>query len=259
MLVLTPEPPLTTATGVFRLLDLPPELRLRIYESALAITGVLSLTSTKTHRKVIQPAISPALLRTCKQIYYEIDSLLFSDNEICISVNAHDTCWPTIPDSLLPPRVLPKVQHLCVVLDCTNYFNASYADVDFSPFEALVSLKTLRIAMIYRKQYPSQKLTPLHISDYKDYNVVAQILERVPATALVTYGTVPGSAQHDFLQQLRTMRMQESGKRAQEAPVADLEDAGSGVKGLVRGARCGRGRDARLEGRSQERRLPLRL
>ncbi|KAF2764315.1 hypothetical protein EJ03DRAFT_256674, partial [Teratosphaeria nubilosa] len=139
------------------LFDLPPELRLRIYEYSLAPTGVLSLTSTKTNRKLIQPAVVPALLRTCKQINDEIDSLLFSDNQICISVNAHDTCWRTISESLLPQRVLEKVQHLCVILDCTNYFNASYADVDFSPFEALVSLKTIRIAMIYRKQYTSQK------------------------------------------------------------------------------------------------------
>ncbi|KAK5123811.1 hypothetical protein LTR85_002447 [Meristemomyces frigidus] len=123
-------------------------------------------------------------------------------------------------------------------MDCTNYFNASYSDVDFAAFEALVSLKTLRIAMIYRRNHESQVLAPLHIPELPDFNVVAQILERIPANTKLSFGTVSGSQQSQMTSDLIGKgggRARGNGGMIVEAPPTDLEAAATGVKELVRG------------------------
>ncbi|KAK0279028.1 hypothetical protein LTR35_008763 [Friedmanniomyces endolithicus] len=226
-------------TGPFRLFDLPSELRLRIYECALAPTGILSLTSTASKRSAVTPIITPALLATCHQIHHEADNMLTSDNEVTITVNAHDTCWPTIPSKRLPPPVLRRLQHMCVILDCTDYFNSSYAEVDFEAFQYLSSLQTLRLAMVYRKHYATQTLAPLYIPQLREFNVVAQILERVPASTRLLFGTEKGTWQHGVVQSMNGMRALYRDRQGtlEEAPAADLEAAARGVPGLVRGCK----------------------
>jgi len=223
----------------FRLFDLPSELRLRIYEYTLAPSGLLFLVPTKSKRFAVEPAVTPNLLATCRQVHNEADGILYSENEICISVNAHDTCWPTISEKRLPQRVLEELQHMFVLLDCTDYFNSSYADIDLAPFEALVSLKTLRLAMIYRRNHATQILSPLHIHALREFNLVTQVLERVPASTLVSYGTVAGSQQDTMVQHIVEMRRRGIGGNIAEGLVTDLEAAGKGVKDLVRGCKSG--------------------
>lgn len=236
----------------FRLFDLPSELRLRIYEFALAPSGFLGLTTTKQQRFAVKPAITTQLLRTCRQVHHEADGIIYSDNEVCIAIDAHDTCWPSISEARLPQRVLEQLQHMCVILDCTNYFNASYADVDFAAFEALVSLKTLRIAMIYRRNHDSQVLAPLHIPELPDFNVVYQILERIPATTKLSFGITLGSQQSEMVLDLIGKgggRARGNGGVIVEAPPGDLEAAATGVKELVRGCKSGGTLDVYTEAR----------
>jgi hypothetical protein len=240
-------PPLPTWTAPFRLFDLPSELRLRIYEMALAPTGVLCLSSTKTKRRAVIPNICPALLLASRRIYDEARKVLLEQNEIMITVNAHDTCWPTISEDRLPQRLLERLLHLCVVLDCTEYFNASYADVDFGAFEALTSLKTLRVAMIYRKHYPSQMLAPLHIPQLREFNILAQILERIPASTKLFFGTESGTQQHEVVLALLAMRKAGHSGVVEEALAAHLESAAVGVPGLVRGCKSDASHDVFAE------------
>ena len=232
-----------TWSGPFRLFDLPPELRLRIYEMALAPAGILYLTSTNVRRRAVIPAITPALLATNHQIYHEASKILLDQNEVTIRVDAHDTCWPTISEARLPQEVLERLQHFCVILDCTDYFNASYADVDFDAFAALTSLKSLRLTSIYRRNQPNQVLAPLHIPQLKDFNVVAQILERIPASTKLYFGTEKGSKQHEAVEVLLEVRAGGDGGPVEEAPAADLEAAAVGVPGLIRGCKSAIGGD----------------
>ena len=234
---------------VFRLFDLPSELRVRIFEFALAPTGTLCLTTTSSKRFAVEPVITPALLAASLQVYRECDNILYAENEVCISVSAHDTCWPTISEKRLPQRVLTQLQHMSIILDCTNYFNASYDDVDLAAFEALISLRTMRIAMVYRENYPSQCLAPLHIPQLREYNIVAQVLERLPASTKVSYGSVEGSQQSVMIGGILEGRAKAMAGKLVEARASDLEDAARGVRDLVRGCKSGQTVDVFAESR----------
>lgn len=233
----------------FRLFDLPPELRLRIYEYALAPSGVLCLTSTKTKRFAVEPLPTTQLLATCRKIHSEADGILFSDNEICITVDAHDTCWPTISEKRLPQRILEKLQHMCVILDCTSNFRADYDDVDLAAFKALTALKTMRIAVIYRKYDDFQPVGPW---PERSHNIGAQLLERIPASTVVSYGTTPNSQQDGMLVKAVSTRMraQRDECTIEQASAAVLEAAATDVVDLVRGCLSGQTADVFAESRA---------
>lgn len=172
-----------------RLLDLPAELRLRIWEYTLAPTGTIALSRTKTKRFATTPILGPTLLATCRQIHSEAAAILYSENCLYLKVDAHDNCWPTISKSRLPQRVLQKLQHMSVNLDCTGYMWTSYADVDWTAFTALVSLQTLRIAVTAQARYARDVGQPSH--EYlsgKTQELLREVLERVPKSTKVVYG-----------------------------------------------------------------------
>jgi hypothetical protein len=195
------------------LLELPAELRIRIYEYALAPTGSLALTSTRTKRRATVPVLAPALLSTCRQIHSAAAHILYAENSICITVDAHDTCWPTIAEARLPQRVLKKLQHLTVLLDATSYFNASYSDVDWTAFSALVSLRTLRIALITVGGTPAganfvtRRLR--HLPDLVA-ELLPEILERIPASTELVYATMADSEERKISE--RAIEVRERGR-----------------------------------------------
>ena len=189
--------------GRCRLLRLPAELRNRIYEYALAPTGTICLSTSKSKRFATSPVVAPALLATCKQINEEATGVLYSENSICISVDAHDTCWPTISESRLPQRILEKLQHICIILDCTAYFRASYEDVDWCAFTALTSLRTLRIAVV-NLQNTDDIASALGLESFE--GLFTQIYERIPATTNIVYGTRMGSGDRDMLERVVELR-----------------------------------------------------
>jgi hypothetical protein len=195
------------ATTPSRLLALPAELRLRIYSFALAPTGSIYLHRTPTKRHAVTPStISPALLATNRQIHAEATGVLYTENTVHIAVDAHDTAWPAINEARTPQPVLQKIEHLCILLDCTSVlWGSRYGSVDFEALTALTALRSLRLralalpdeveededddpaAAANAQQVPSAPVEPTW--KFKDFPLLAvEILERVPVTTKILYG-----------------------------------------------------------------------
>jgi hypothetical protein len=184
------------------LLALPAELRLQIYTSVLAPTGTLYLHRTPTKRHAITPSITPALLATNRQIHAEATGVLYTENTVHIAIDAHDTAWPAINEARLPLRVLGKLEHLCVLLDCTAVFWGRYAGVDFEAFTALEALRTLRVRVLALEDRVEEEDEEDGDDDQKSGQgpveatwkfkkfplLVVEILERVPVATRIFYG-----------------------------------------------------------------------
>lgn len=212
------------------ILSIPTELRLLIYSHILSPTQTLTLTSTPTHRHAVQPQITPALLATCHQIHHEAQPLLYAEDTITLTIDAHETYWPPISESRLPQRVLEKIEHLCVVFDCTGSLYGSYEEVDFAAFEALVKLKTLRIGMIYAGDV-----------DQSAHELFTEVLMRVPRDARVLCGIEEGSQEGRLLEDVLRAR-REVRQNPEEIKVMGkdfIERSVAKVPGEVRGMKNG--------------------
>lgn len=181
------------------LLALPAELREQIYNLCLCPTGVLHLTTTKSKRHATSPILAPALLATNRQINREASDLLLA-NEICLILDAHDTCWPIISETRLPQNVLEKLEHVFFILDCTSNFRASYEDVDFTALEALISLKKLRLAVMFDEASGLEDV-------FEEFNALTEILSRVPAKTEFVSEVVEGSQQAEYVREAIENRM----------------------------------------------------
>lgn len=83
-----------------------------------------------------------------------------------------------------------------MVLDCcTRWFRAEYSDVDWAAFTALISLKTLRIAVLDQSTFSAE----LENDPSPVQALLREILERIPATTKVSYGTLEGSPEQHFV------------------------------------------------------------
>ncbi|KAL1627680.1 hypothetical protein SLS56_006212 [Neofusicoccum ribis] len=71
----------------FRLLDLPAELRIRIYEHALTAPNKAIQIYYSFQRDRISPGLVLPLLRTCRQIQVETQDTLFLENTIFAPAN----------------------------------------------------------------------------------------------------------------------------------------------------------------------------
>ena len=201
------------------LLALPAELRLRIYEYALAPTHTLHLTSSATTRRAVNPSVSPQLLATCRQIHGEARKILYGENSVCIVVDGQAMGTPAIAESRLPQRVLEKLQQVCLVVDCTALFRAHFTELDLDTLGALIGLKKVQVAMVIRTG--TEDDTPTAAVRHSLGFLVALILERIPASATVEYGVEAGSAEADVVEHVRAMR-QQTFRKGQEIVVISV-------------------------------------
>jgi hypothetical protein len=169
---------------------------------------------------VTPSSITPALLATNRQIHSEATAILYVENTVHIAVDAHDTAWPAINEARLPQRVLQRLEHLTVLLDCTAVlWGNRYGAVDFGAFTALTGLKTLRCrALVLADESADEDgdagghdpnaqggvndppLPPAEPT-WKFPNfalLAAEILERVPAETRIFYGPESDHGDEDF-------------------------------------------------------------
>lgn len=114
-------------------------------------------------------------------------------------MDVHDTFAPVINESRLPQPALEKLQHVCLICDATANFQASYEDVDFTPLSALVSLKTLRLCILFT----SSPQTATEVLPASVLALTAQILERVPASTRIICELESGSPQQKLAAYVR--------------------------------------------------------
>lgn len=123
-----------------RLLSLPTELRLRIYEYALtAPDNAIGLYfSYQTNR--VKPDLGLGLLRTCRQIYHEARDVLYTKNTILIVSSSRET--------RLPPHALRELRHLFVMVNYGFLSDAFEAEnVDSRMLRAMTKLQRLRLCV----------------------------------------------------------------------------------------------------------------
>jgi hypothetical protein len=233
-----------------RLLTLPPEIRLRVYEDVLS-PGVLWLTRNATKRFAIEPRISPPILATCRQIHYEAKNLIYTDNEITFTIDAHDTFAPVINESRLPQHALEKLQHVCIIVDCTATIQASLEDVDFTSLEALVSLRTLRLGFVlYKSPYVVEHGYELGLQ-----YLITQILTRIPATTKILTEFDGQAVQSEVMEKVRAERAR--ARRESDCifivPAGKVDEAFKAIDSEIRGQRSGQTRDVFAEHRAHAR------
>ena len=104
--------------------------------------------------------------------------------------------------------------------------------------------------MVYKSVTKTQVMASLHIATLREFNVVAQILERIPASTKISYGTVAGTSQNAMVLRVLDERAKSLGGRMVEASGEVLQTAATSVKGLVRGCKSGSRKDVFAESRS---------
>ncbi|SMR49081.1 unnamed protein product [Zymoseptoria tritici ST99CH_3D1] len=238
----------TTTEPVCHLLQLPAELRNRIYEDVLS-PGVLWLTRNATKRFAIEPRISPQILQTCSRIYNEAKNLIYTDNEVILSIDAHDTFAPVINESRLPQHALEKLQHVTLIVDCTASLKVSLEGVDFTFLEALVSLRTLRLGFVlYRGVYFIEKGFEMDLQ-----HLMVQILLRVPATTHIECHFEEGSIQSEVMNGILKERARIRPRDPDSVYIVSAEKADEAFKSIdpyFRGQMSARTKDVFAEHRS---------
>ncbi|KAJ9624875.1 hypothetical protein H2203_004825 [Taxawa tesnikishii (nom. ined.)] len=104
----------------FRLLDLPAELRLRIYTYILAPTHSIQINydySTASYKK--NPTISPELLQVNKKVHAEAKRIYYEANTFFLPSEVFEKSWPII-DLQMREEALPKLRSLFIVLELNS-------------------------------------------------------------------------------------------------------------------------------------------
>lgn len=153
-----------------------------------------------------------------------------------------------ISEKRLPQHVLERLEHVAIILDAATTFYSSYRYIDWSALSALVSLKTLQLSIVGQKEASS--IGPASWLDY--YDLLEEVLERIPASATITWGTKNGSAERSLLETVVTKRQRgrtgtdvqtfglgNNPVTVQELTAAEYDDMVEIIDGIKQGERSG--------------------
>lgn len=194
----------------FRFLDLPAEMRNRVYRAALS-PGYISLQSCAAHHLPIgvSPPLATGILSASKQLAQESKDLIMESTFI-VDVSLDSGIRPVINLQQLPEQILPKIQHIVLVLDFTRDYMLSPLKADWRPVQKMSGLKTVKICAI-QVEPPYAVFVAGESLQKQHRDTIKTILECIPLTCQVDYGCESDSKAisehvHDMRSRIATLR-----------------------------------------------------
>lgn len=239
-----PEFDSTRESPPFRFLDLPGEMRNRIYRAAIS-PGHISLRScAKHHMSVgVDPPLVAGILAGSKQLANETKDLVFESTFI-VDVSLESPIRSVINPLQVPRSMLDKIQHLVLVLDFTRVDNSCPSGLDWRYIQRMTALSSLKICAI-QMWPPAARFTPGMTLQDHHRGTIQTILECIPATCIVQYGW-HNKAEEDHVREMHRRitvlpdSHRQSFSRAKITDPAELAAAASMIdKNTRRGCKSG--------------------
>ena len=180
----------------FRLLDLPPEIRLHVYRYILAPTGTISLRSDGLHHhlRVVPGNIKPGILRTCRTVYHEAKDILYHNNTVCLTVETQFCNTNMIHPMHMSGSGLAKLKSVLLFFDTVNADAMTidmYSNTNWRQIQAMTGLQKATISVIEHSSHSQHR-----------QSLMRHVVERLPASCNIRY-TTSSAAEEDHLNDLK--------------------------------------------------------
>lgn len=182
----TPPPQIEAPFQPFRFLDLPAEMRNRVYDELLAPGDIRHTTSYNRVRGNkffnTDSDCEPNILATCSQINREAKDILFASNTICLTATVEWMISPIFDKRFLPDFILPNFTSLLLLVDCTNIDPRSNdkgtleSKVHWKQLQHMTGLKKIQICTL--DWTAKIRVWGRHVDLRRD--ILRQIVDRIP-------------------------------------------------------------------------------
>ncbi|KAK3657813.1 hypothetical protein LTR56_002192 [Elasticomyces elasticus] len=173
----------------FRFLDLPAELRVWVYRELLAPVGQVSFSEIHlrdhAHQTSNTVSLSPAILRTSRQIHHEAKDIPYDENTIFICADLfYESSW-LLAKCQMSPAALQRFTSTVLLVqdwqrDSGRPLIQDYSKVDWRPLQTMTGLKCFSIVCFNNMKKP--------VNLEERTALMRQIIERLPAKCTVEFG-----------------------------------------------------------------------
>ena len=208
----------------FAFIDLPTEIRLLIYKELLVRKGGAKLSFClddhhKAYNRALKIFIHPAILRTCKAVYNEASSILYTDNIfelLCVFLQIGKSylwyrTWGSSP--LLPcpnPRASTDLKRVCL-----TYIGIGLSRSDIAQFPRCWP----KIEQEVLELCPNVHSIYVHIRQRHDHSIYIKLARRQRSKHATTVRNVP-----DCKAVLEDIDLQQKRNGKGSDPAPDIQD-----------------------------------